>query len=188
MGCKIRLEEILLFNYGCGLDYSNINNLVKEKLSPFEIKWDDIPEIIEGKRNILFRYDVYDVNIEHNRILAENYFHLYLISEEHLSNFEGSLTISNYGEHIRCGLNAMGHIEVEINNIEYSARSLISIDKKTIIYLLDEEAEANALIRSQLHLLPIELHYLILDYGLSYEKHKLKVRSWIQQIYNLIYK
>lgn len=180
------MQKILLFTYGCGLDFSIINNLVKEKLSPFEIKWDDIPETVDGKRNILFRYDVYDVNLENNRRLADIYFHLYLISEEHLSNIERSLTILNNGEHIRCGLNAMGHIEVEINNIEYSARSLISIDKKTIIYLLDEEAEANALIRSQLHLLPIELHYLILDYGLSYEKRKLKVRSWIQQIYNLI--
>lgn len=186
MGYKIRLEEILLFTYGCGLDYSDINNFVKEKLSPFEIKWDDIPETVDGKRNILFRYDVYDVNLENSKRLEDIYFHLYLISEEHLSNIEHSLTISNNGEHTRCQLNAMGHIYLEINNIEYSARTLISIDKKTIIYLLDEEAENNALIRSQLHLLPTELHYLILDYGLSYEKRELKVRSWIQQIYNLI--
>ena len=77
---------------------------------------------------------------------------------------------------------------LEINNIEYSVRSLISIDKKTIIYLLDkeEEAEGNAIIRSKLHLLPPELHYIELDYGLIHEKRALKVRSWIQKICKIV--
>lgn len=187
------MEKILLATYGCGLDYSVINNLVKEKLSAFEIirdgiPEDDIPETVdgEGERNILFRYDVYDVNLENNRILGDFYFHIYVISKEQLRNFEDSLSISVNGKHIRCPLNARGHILLEINNIEYSTKSLVSIDKKTIIYLLDEEAEGNAFIRSQLHLLPPELHYLMLDYGLSHEKRALKVRNWIQQICNLV--
>ena len=62
----------------------------------------------------------------------------------------------------------------------------VTIDRKTIVYLIDEEAEGNALIRSQLQLLPPELHSLELDYGISYEKRKLEVRDWIQKIYNLV--
>lgn len=193
MGFWINLEKILLATYGCGLDYYVINNLVKDKLSAFEIERygipeEDIPKTLDcdDGRKILFRYEAYDVNRENNRKLEDFYFHLYHISEEQLKDFEDSLSISVKGKHIRCPINARGHIEVEINHIEFSARSLVTIDRKTIVYLIDEEAEGNALIRSQLQLLPPELHSLELDYGISYEKRKLEVRDWIQKIYNLV--
>ena len=152
------------------------------------IREEDIPKTLDcdDGRKILFRYEAYDVNRENNRKLEDFYFHLYHISEEQLKDFEDSLSISVKGKHIRCPINARGHIEVEINHIEFSARSLVTIDRKTIVYLIDEEAEGNALIRSQLQLLPPELHSLELDYGISYEKRKLEVRDWIQKIYNLV--
>lgn len=159
--------------------------MVKERLRPFEIKWGEIPRKVDPKRNVLFQYDVYDVNVEMNKRSGDVYFvyfHQYLISEDHLSAFEYSLSKLNKGIHTRCHLDARGHFYVEIDNVEYSARTLLPWDKETRIVFLDEDAHANTFIRSQLHLLPTELHYLILDRQLSYEEQELKVRNWIHQI------
>ena len=182
MGGLSNIKKILLLTYGCNLVHSNINYLVKDRLSPFEIEWGNIPKNVDGKRNVLFQYDVYDANIENNNKVSDIYFHQYLISENHLNAFEYSLSKLNKGMNTCCHLDARGHIEIEIDHIEYSARTLIPIDKKTIIILLDEEAEANAFIRFQLHLLPAELQYLIVDYKLSYDEQKFKMKRWIQQI------
>lgn len=51
-----------------------------------------------------------------------------------------------------------------------------------MICFLDEEAEANKYIRPHIHRLPSELQYLTLDYQLSYEQRKSKVKSWIEQV------
>ncbi len=176
------MKKILLLTYGCNLDHSNIGYLVKERLSPFEIEWGEIPSKVNPKRNVLFQYDVYDVNVEMNKKSGDIYFHQYLISEDHLSAFEYSLSKLNKGNNTRCHLDARGHYYVDIDNVEYSARTLISLDKQSIFVFLDEDSHFNSFIRSQLHLLPTELHYLILDYNLSYKEKELKVKSWIQQI------
>lgn len=42
------------------------------------------------------------------------------------------------------------------------------------------------MIRSKLHLLPIEMQLLTIDTGFSYEERKLKVKEWIEQILRVI--
>ncbi|WP_421664358.1 hypothetical protein [Lysinibacillus telephonicus] len=124
------MKKILLLTYGCNLDHSNIAYLVKDRLRPFEIKWGEIPRKVDPKRDVLFQYDVYDVNMEMNKRSGDVYFHQYLISEDHLSAFEYSLSKLNKGIHTRCHLDARGHFYVEIDNVEYSARTLIPLDKQ----------------------------------------------------------
>ena len=182
MGDNVTLKEILLAIYGCNLNHSDLSDLVKNRLGNFEIAWGNPSENANEKRNILVQMDVYDVSMEMNRKSGDIYFHQYLISEDYLNAFENALSNLNVGFKKRCHLNARGHIEVEIDNTEYSARTLVTLDNETIIYFLDEEAEANKYIRPQLYRSPSELHYLTLNYKLSYEERKTKVQNWIEQI------
>jgi len=180
------MKRVLLLIYGCNLDYSNINFLEKDRLSRFEVEWDYVPCKLNEKRDVLFQYDVYDVNWVKNQKISGSWISKYLISERQLDAFEYSLSKLNKGTSIRCNPNARGHIEVNVNDLEYSARVLATEDIKMKIFLIDEESENNEMIRSKLHLLPTEMQLLIIDNGFSYEEQKLKVKGWIEEILRVI--
>lgn len=78
------MKEKLLLIYGSNLDHSNINFLVKDRLSRFEVKSGYIPRKTDTNRDILFHYDVYDVNLEKHKISEDGWFHYYLMSERQL--------------------------------------------------------------------------------------------------------
>lgn len=42
------------------------------------------------------------------------------------------------------------------------------------------------MIRSKLHLVPMEMQFLTIDNGFSYEEEKLKVKEWIEGILRAI--
>ncbi|MEK5215964.1 hypothetical protein [Psychrobacillus sp. FSL H8-0487] len=180
------MKRVLLLIYGCNLDHSNISFLEKDRLSRFEVEWDYAPCKLNDKRDVLFQYDVYDVNLEKNRKCSGRWLSKYLIDEHQLNAFEYSLSKLNTGMYIRCNPNIRGHIEVTVNDLEYSAGILGTEDNKTRIFLIDEESENNEMIRSKLHLLPIEMQLLTIDTGFSYEERKLKVKEWIEQILRVI--
>ncbi|MEG0260347.1 MAG: hypothetical protein RR595_13490 [Lysinibacillus sp.] len=176
------MKQVLLFIHGYNLDHSNISFLEQDRLSPFEVEWDYVPCKLDEKRDVLFQYDVYDVNLEKNRKCSCRWFRKYLISERQLNAFEYSLSKLNTGTYIRCNPNIRGHIEVIVNNLEYSAGILGSEDNKKLIFLIDEESENNEMIRSKLHLLPSWMRVLMIDNVFSYEEEKLKVKEWIEGI------
>ncbi|QDQ02449.1 hypothetical protein FOH38_19375 [Lysinibacillus fusiformis] len=180
------MKQVLLLIYGCNLDHSNISFLEKDRLSRFEVEWDYVPCKLNEKRDILFQYDVYDVNLEKNRKCSCRWFSKYLISERQLDAFEYSLSKLNMGKYIRCNPNIRGHIEVIVNDLEYSAGILGTEDNKMLIFLIDEESENNEMIRSKLHLVPMEMQFLTIDNGFSYEEEKLKVKEWIEGILRAI--
>ena len=155
-------------------------------MSRFEVEWDYVPCKLNEKRDVLFQYDVYDVNLVKNQKISGSWISKYLISERQLDAFEYSLSKLNKGTSIRCNPNARGHIEVNVNDLEYSARVLATEDIKMKIFLIDEESENNEMIRSKLHLLPTEMQLLIIDNGFSYEEKKLKVKGWIEEILRVI--
>lgn len=180
------MKRVLLLIYGCNLDHSNISFLERDRLSRFEVEWDYVPCEINEKQDVLFQYDVYDVNLEKNRKNSYSWFSKYIISERQLDAFEYSLSKLNMGTYFRCNPNIRGHIEVIVNDLEYSAAVLGTEDNEMLIYLIDEESENNKTIRSKLHLIPNEMRFLTIDNGFSYEEKKLKVKEWIEGILRAI--
>ena len=177
------MKQVLLLIYGCNLDYSNIKFLEKDRLSRFEVEWDYVPCKLNEKRDVLFQYDV---NLVKNRKNSGSWIIKYLISERQLDAFEYSLSKLNKGTIIRCNPNVRGHIEVIVNDLEYSASVLATEDNKMSIFLIDEDSNNNEMIRSKLHLLPTEMQLLIIDNGFSYEEQRLKVKEWIEEILRAI--
>ena len=148
------MKEKLLLIYGCNLDHSNINFLVKDRLSRFQVNYGYIPRKSEKNRDILFRYDVYDVNLERHINSADGWFNDYLISECQFEAFEYSLSKLTIATIVRCQPNIRGHYEPIINGVEYSALIRRTNDEKRDIVFIDLNSENNAMIRSKMHLLP----------------------------------
>ena len=180
------MKEELLFIYGSNLDHSNINFLVKDRLRKYQLKYNRIPSKIDTKRDILFQYDVYDVNFEKHKISADGWCNIYLISERQLEAFEYSMSKINTGTIVKCKPTIRGHFDPVINGVEYNVIMRRTADEKNEIFFIDYNSENNKNIQGKLHILPSEMQFLIMDYGLSDEEQEIKVKKWVEQILMLI--
>lgn len=180
------MKEKLLLIYGSNLDHSNINYLVKDRLSRFQVKSGYIPKKTDKNRDILFHYDVYDVNLEKYSLSADGWCNYYLISERQLEAFEYSISKLNTGTIVRCKPNIRGHHDPIINGVEYSALVRETADEKSEIIFIDLNSYNKEKIHRQLHLLPEEMQILIIDNRISYEEKEIKVKEWIEQLLRLL--
>ncbi len=180
------MKEKLLLIYGSNLDHSNIKFLVKDRLSKFQVKSGYIPRKTDRNRDILFQYDIYDVNFEKHKISANGWGNIYLISERQLEAFNYSISKLNTGTIVYCKPTIRGHYAPVIDGVEYNAILRRTADEKSEIFFIDYNSNNNKNIWHKLHLLPYEIQFLIIDYGLSYEEKELKVKKWIEQILMLL--
>ncbi|WP_251659725.1 hypothetical protein [Sporosarcina aquimarina] len=174
---------MFLLSYGCDLDHSNIDFLVKERLMPFAIKREDKTKRRNVKDlTIHLMYDVYDVNWnkhEDNKYYLEEF----LISETHLLAFEYSLSKLK-GNHSRCRPYARGHYDLTINEKEYSLRVYQKLSGDKELFFIDEESLHNTSLRIQNHKLPRELQWLLLTTEIETYEREAAIIEWIQTVLN----
>jgi len=59
-------KEVFILSYGCDLDHSNINFLVKERLMPFSHKKSP------NETDICVQYEVFDVNRKKHKLECQH--------------------------------------------------------------------------------------------------------------------
>ncbi|MEK4536211.1 hypothetical protein NST21_12875 [Peribacillus sp. FSL K6-1552] len=177
------MKDYFLFTFGCNLDHSNIEYLVKERLGSFvrpiivNNNWTDQNPKIRKDSNVHFTYDVYDVNDKkHN----ENLYYIkdYYISEEQLFGFEYSLRKLK-GNHIWCHPNTRGHFNMKIEEIEYTGHIYVTINNDIEIRLLDREVPNS--LRGQIHLVPEKDQWIELPRSLTEEEKDKRTLNWIEE-------
>lgn len=178
------MENVFLLSYGCDLDHSNIDFLVKERLMPFAHKENKMNKRNSNDLSIRMLYDVYDVNskkhIDNNYYLEE-----FIVSEAHFLAFEYSLSKLK-GNHIRCRPYARGHYDLTINGKEYSTRVYQKLSGDHELFFIDDEAIHNIVLRKHIHALPNELQWLVLPKNIEDIKRECAIFDWIQSSLNFI--
>ncbi|MFD4929190.1 hypothetical protein ACFWMS_09685 [Peribacillus butanolivorans] len=133
------MKDYFLFTFGCNLDHSNIEYLVKERLESFvrpimvNNNWTNQNPKIRKDSNIHFTYDVDDKKHKENLYYIKDYY----ISEEQLCGFEYSLRKLK-GNHIWCRPNTRDHFNMKIKEIDW-AYIYVTINNDIEIRLLDRE-------------------------------------------------
>lgn len=184
-GVLSNLETVFLLSYGCNLDHSNIEFLVKKRLMPYAIT----KENNKNKRNskyitIRMMFDVYDINWN-KHVDNKYYLEEFVISEAHLLAFEYSLSKLK-GNHIRCRPYVRGHYDLTINGREYSTRVYQEILGDNELFFIDEEAINNLSLRKQNHKLPSKLQWLMLPKDIEIAERESAINDWIQTLLNFV--
>ncbi|MGE7919808.1 hypothetical protein ACQKM9_12770 [Viridibacillus sp. NPDC093762] len=177
------MKEVFILSYGCNLDHSNINYLVKERLIPFSVNrayWRN--EKPPKESEICLIYDVFDINRNKHK---DNLYYLdkFYINEVRLESFLYSLSKLK-GNHVYAKPNVRGHAYVQIDNVEYTGRIYKTLEDGVCLVFLDEESEHNIELREKLPFLPSGLHFLKMSNDLSLEDSNTLVAEWIQRIIN----
>ncbi|MEK4535655.1 hypothetical protein NST21_09950 [Peribacillus sp. FSL K6-1552] len=175
--------DYFLLTFGCNLDHSNIEYLVKERLEPYvrpikkNNKWTDENTKIRKDSTIHFMYDVYDVNDKKH---SENLYYIkdYYLTEAQLLGFEHSLRKLK-GNHIWCRPNTRGHFNLKIEEIEYTGHIYVTVNNDKEIRLLDRE-EPNSL-RGQIHLVPEKDQWVELPRSMTEEEKDKRTLNWIRE-------
>ncbi|VDG96802.1 Uncharacterised protein [Lysinibacillus sphaericus] len=185
MGWLSNLETVFLLSYGCDLDHSNIEFLVKKRLMPNAItKENKMNKRISKHLTIRMMYDVYDINWN-KHVDNKYYLEEFVITEAHLQAFEYSLSKLK-GNHIRCRPYSRGHYDLTINGKEYSTRVYQEILGDNELFFIDEEAIHNLCLRKQNHKLPSELQWLMLPKDIETTERESAINDWIQTVLNFI--
>lgn len=176
------MKEFFILSYGCNLDHNNIDFLVKERLMPYSSNkaYRKNKKYLPKASDICLSYDVFDINRNKHK---DNLYYIdkFYINEERLKAFMYSLSKLK-GNHIYAAPNVRGHVNVSIDDVEYSARVYSTLSKNDSIVFLDEEGSANAELRERLPFLPTELHCLTISDDVSFEESDLLVIEWIQRV------
>ncbi|MGE7919815.1 hypothetical protein ACQKM9_12810 [Viridibacillus sp. NPDC093762] len=174
------MKEVFILSYGCDLDHSNIDYLVKERLMPFSVErayWRK--EKPPKESDICLYYDVFEIN--RNKLNKGYYGNTFYINEMRLESFMYSLSKLK-GNHVYGNPNVRAHAYVFIDNVEYTGRIYESLVDNEYLVFLDEESLNNIELREKLPSLQRELHYLSMPKGLSLEERDLLVAEWIRRI------
>lgn len=184
-GVQSNLETVFLLSFGCDLDHSNIDFLVKERLMPYAITEKNEMKMKNSKHlAVRMMYDVYDVN-RNKHVDNKYYLEEFIISEAHLLAFEYSLSKLK-GNHIRCRPYARGHYDLTINEKEYSTRVYQKLSDDNELFFIDEESIHNISIRKKTHKLPSELQWLMLPKDIKTNERESSINEWMQTVLNFI--
>ncbi|MCB5235552.1 hypothetical protein [Niallia circulans] len=106
---------------------------------PYRKLWNDKVKNIPSSPDVKLIIDTFDINkdkhIENKYSLEE----FYLLSKQ-FEMFKKAFKKLK-GHHISCKPNHRSHYYVYINQIEYTARSFVTIDNKKVILIDDESIE-----------------------------------------------
>jgi len=174
------LNEVFILSYGCDLDHSNIDYLVKERLLPFS-HWTYKKQPKET--DICVRYETFDINPKKHKQLY--YGHKFYINKTRLEAFMYSLSKLK-GNHIYLNPRARGHAYVYIDDLEYTGRVYKTLDGGQKLVFIDEESENNYPLREKLPVLRKDLHYLKIKSDLTFEESDMLISNWIKSIINEI--
>ena len=175
------MKELFILSYGCDLDHSNIDFLVKERLMPYSVDrayWRN--ERPPKESEICLKYDVFDFNRNKHKDNLYSFDNFY-INEIRLEAFMYSLSKLK-GNHVYAHPNVRGHVNVDLDNKEYTARVYRSIENDKRLIFLDEESHNNVELREKLPSLPSDLQFLTAPSGITYEETQLFVSEWMQRI------
>jgi len=173
-------EEVFILSYGCDLDHSNIDYLVKERLLPFS-HWTNKKRPKET--DICVRYEVFDINPKKHKQLY--YGHKFNINKMRLEAFMYSLSKLK-GNHVYVHPKVRGHVNVYIDDLEYSGRVYQTLVNDQKLIFIDEESENNFTLREKLPKLQKDLHCLKMQSNITFEERDLLVTNWINRIINEI--
>jgi hypothetical protein len=170
-------KEVFILSYGCDLDHSNINFLVKERLMPFSHKKSP------NETDICVQYEVFDVNRKKHKQLY--YGHKFYINKIRLEAFLYSLSKLK-GNHVYANPLVRGHAYALIDGVEYTGRIYESFEDAQTLVFIDEESINNIPLREKLPSLRKELHFLKTPINIPFEESDLLVAKWVKSIINEI--
>lgn len=173
-------KEVFILSYGCDLDHSNINFLVKERLMPFS-HWHNKKS--PNETDICVQYEVFDVNRKKHKQLY--YGHKFYINKIRLEAFLYSLSKLK-GNHVYANPQVRGHACALIDGVEYTGRVYESLEDAQTLVFIDEDSTNNMPLREKLPSLRKELHFLKMPINITFEESDLLVAKWIKSIINEI--
>ncbi len=175
-------KEVFILSYGCDLDHSNIDYLVKERLLPFSC-WTYKKQPKET--DICVRYEVFDINPKKHKQVY--YGHKFYINNTRLEAFMYSLSKLK-GNHVYADPRVRGHVIAFLDGVEYTGRVYESLEDDQNLIFLDEESIYNIPLREELPTLPRDIHFLKIPNDLYSEESELLFGNWIKTIINEINK
>lgn len=172
-----------LLTFGCNLDHSNIDYLVKDRLSKFKgsIQKDYFNPDLKKGAEIILNYQIIDINFD--RISSKYYLDDYHITEAQKNGFFESLNKLK-GTHVWCNPRVQGHAFCEVDNNEFCFNVYESIEGIEYRFPQYHNTHYNAdlVVRNNLHKMSVEEQYLQLPINLSeVEKDEITIQ-WIQKL------
>ncbi len=184
MGFRVKLDKRrFLLTFGRNLDHSNIDYLVKSRLSKYKgrIQKDYFNPILQKGAELILNYQIIDTNFD--RISSKYYLDDYHITEAQKNGFFLSLKKLK-GTHVWCDPRIQGHAFCVVDGIEfnfYVYRSLEGQDYRFPQYY-SADSNADPIVHSQLPKMPEEEQYLQIPSDLSREVKDEITIEWIKKL------
>ncbi len=90
------------------------------------------------------------------------------------------------GNHVYVHPKVRGHVNVYIDDLEYTGRVYQTLVNDQKLIFIDEESENNFTLREKLPKLQKDLHCLKMQSNITFEERDLLVTNWINRIINEI--
>ncbi|WP_234032863.1 hypothetical protein [Paenibacillus faecalis] len=172
-----------MLTFGCNLDHSNIDYLVKQRLSQLKGRLQEDyfnPKLNKGAECIL-NYQVIDTNFD--KISSKYYLDDYHVTEAQKSGFKYSLDKLK-GTHVWCNPRIQGHAYCVVDNNEFSFNVYQSLEGMEYRFPQYDNVDYNAdiILRNNLHKMLEEDQYLQLPNNLSDDEKDEITIQWIQNL------
>lgn len=172
-----------LLTFGRNLDHSNIDYLVKWRLSKYKggLQEDYFNTVLNKGADIILNYQIIDTNFE--RRSSKYYLNDYHVTETQKNGFMYSLNKLK-GTHVWCDPRVQGHAFCVVDGIEFSFyvyRSLEGLEYRFPQYYNDD-SKADIFVRIHIDDMPEGEQYLQFPFNLSNEEKDRVTVEWIHKL------
>ncbi|ANA80555.1 hypothetical protein PVOR_04383 [Paenibacillus vortex V453] len=174
-----------LLTFGRNLDHSNIDYLVKSRLSRYKggIQKDYFNTVLKKGAEVILNYQIIDTNFD--RISSRYYLDDFHLTEAQKNGFLLSLSKLK-GTHVWCDPRIQGHAFCVVGDIEFSFYVYRSLEGQEYRFpqYYNHDGNADIIVHSQLPKMPEEEQYLCFPTDWSLEVKDEITIKWIQKLIN----